>query len=214
MIPGPSELVAAIAVVLAGGCAARQAAKPAEPARPASAATIVLLPDPDTGTTGRIRVSNAHGGVDLTAPRTATRVTADAPPGPVSTMSDAEVKRVFGGALAALPPSPRHFILQFRFESDTLTAESTALVPEILKAVKALPVPEVVVVGHTDTMGERRANVALGLKRANSVRDILAKAGLVRSTIEVASHGEADLSVRTSDNTPEPRNRRVEITVR
>jgi outer membrane protein OmpA-like peptidoglycan-associated protein len=121
---------------------------------------------------------------------------------------------VFGAALAALPPAPRHFTLQFRFESDTLTAESTALVPEILSAVKALPVPEVVVVGHTDTMGERKANVALGLKRAKSVREILATAGLPRSTIEVTSHGEADLLVKTPDKTPEPRNRRVEITVR
>ena len=49
--------------------------------------------------------------------------------------------RVFGSALAALPPPPRHFTLQFRFESDTLTAESAALVPEILKAVKALASP-------------------------------------------------------------------------
>jgi outer membrane protein OmpA-like peptidoglycan-associated protein len=32
--------------------------------------------------------------------------------------------------------------------------------------------------------------------------------------IEVASHGEADLLVHTPDETPEPRNRRVDITVR
>ena len=85
-------------------------------------------------------------------------------------MSEADVDRLFGAALAALPPAPRHFTLQFRFESDALTAESTALVPEILTAVKALAVPEVVVVGHTDTMGDRKANIALGLKRAISVR--------------------------------------------
>jgi len=30
----------------------------------------------------------------------------------------------------------------------------------------------------------------------------------------VASHGEADLLIKTKDNTPEPRNRRVEISVR
>jgi hypothetical protein len=30
----------------------------------------------------------------------------------------------------------------------------------------------------------------------------------------VTSHGEGDLLVKTRDNTPEPRNRRVEITVR
>ena len=129
-------------------------------------------------------------------------------------MSEADVKRLFGDALAALPPAPRHFTLHFRFESDALTEESTALVPKILSTVKGLSVPEVVVVGHTDTMGDPRANLALGLKRAIGVRDILVKAGLAPSTIEVTSHGEADLLVKTPDNTPQPRNRRVEITVR
>ena len=130
------------------------------------------------------------------------------------TMSDADVQRVFGRALAALPAAPRHFTLHFKFESDVLTEESSAIVPEILKTVRETPFPEVVVVGHTDTMGDPRANLALGLKRAISVRDILVKAGLATSTIEVTSHGKADLLVKTPDNTPEPRNRRVEITVR
>jgi outer membrane protein OmpA-like peptidoglycan-associated protein len=176
---------------------------------------IVLLPDPETGTTGRAHVTNEFGFADLAAPRAATRImAADGPPGPISTMSEADVQRLFGEALAALPPAPRHFTLQYRFESDELTDESTALVPEILRAVRQLSVPEVVVVGHTDTMGEPRANLALGLRRAISVREILVEAGLAPSTIEVTSHGEADLLVKTSDKAPEPRNRRVEITVR
>jgi outer membrane protein OmpA-like peptidoglycan-associated protein len=207
----PLALLVTIAVVLAAGCSPKRVAQPTRPTPPT---LIVLLPDPESGTTGRARVSNEFGSADLAAPRVATRVTADGPPGPVSTMSEADVKRLFGDALAALPPAPRYFTLHFRFESDALTEESTALVPEILSTVKGLSVPEVVVVGHTDTMGDPRANLALGLKRAISVRDILVKAGLASSTIEVTSHGEADLLVKTPDNTPEPRNRRVEITVR
>ena len=38
--------------------------------------------------------------------------------------------------------------------------------------------PEVAVVGHTDTMGDAKANIALGLKRAMTVRNILVQAGL------------------------------------
>ena len=74
--------------------------------------------------------------------------------------------------------------------------------------------PEVVIVGHTDTMGDRKSNLALGLKRATAVRSILLGAGLPESLVELTSHGEGDLLVRTRDNTAEPRNRRVEITVR
>jgi len=203
-------LVTIVVVLLAAGCSPKRIAQPTRPTPPT---LIVLLPDPETRATGRVRVTNGFGFADLAAPRAATRVTADGPPG-VSIMSDADVKRLFGEALAALPPAPRHFTLQYRFESDELTEESTALVPEILRTVKLLSVPEVVIVGHTDTLGERKANLALGLKRAISVRDILVEVGLAPSTIEVTSHGEADLLVKTPDKAPEPRNRRVEITVR
>ena len=198
-----------LAVVLAAGCASRRPSTPG----PAPAPTlIVLLPDPETKVTGRIRVANEFGTANLSAARASVRATAAAPA--VVTMTEADVERVFGSALAALPPAPRHFTLQFRFESDALTAESSALIPEILQAVKALAVPEVVVVGHTDTMGDPKSNVALGLKRAETVRGILVQAGLPASTVAITSHGEADLVVRTRNNVPEPRNRRVEITVR
>jgi outer membrane protein OmpA-like peptidoglycan-associated protein len=42
----------------------------------------------------------------------------------------------------------------------------------------------------------------------------LIEAGVDRSAIVVTSHGEATLLVPTADNVNEPRNRRVDITVR
>jgi outer membrane protein OmpA-like peptidoglycan-associated protein len=202
-----------LAVVLAAGCGGKRQPS-STPAPTVPPALVVLLPDPETRITGRARVSNEFGSTNLTTARASTVVTGTAAPAPVTTMSEAEIARLFGEALAALPPAPRHFTLQFRFESDALTPESSALIPEILTAVKALPVPEVVVVGHTDTMGDPKSNVALGLKRAATVRTILVQAGLPPSTIDIASHGEADLAVSTRNNVAEPRNRRVEITVR
>lgn len=210
---GTRESLALIALLLAAGCGAKRAA-PATPVAPPQPATIALLPDPETRVTGRIRVSNEFGGIDLSAPRSSLNARANAAPGPVTTLSEDDVNRLFGAALAALPPAPKQFVLQFQFESDTLTDESTALIPAILAAVKALPVPEVVIIGHTDTMGDRKSNLALGLKRAMRVRSILIEAGLPASTVDVTSHGEADPLVKTRDNTPEPRNRRVGITVR
>jgi outer membrane protein OmpA-like peptidoglycan-associated protein len=209
-----SALLTAVAVLLSAACGPKRVVvqPPARPTTPPT--TIVLLPDPESGVTGRIRVTDEFGSMDISTPRAATRVTANAAPGPITTMSDADVKALFGQALAALPPASRHFTLHFRFESDALTAESTALVPEILETVKRLAVPEVIVVGHTDTMGDAKANLALGRKRAKTVSDILVKAGLAPTTIEVTSHGEGDPLVKTNDNTAEPRNRRVEITVR
>jgi outer membrane protein OmpA-like peptidoglycan-associated protein len=193
-------ILAVLAGTLTAGCGPKRVAS--APGR-SSQATVVLLPDPETGVTGRAHVSNTSGAVNLDAVRESTIV-----------FSEADVKRLFGDALAALPPAPRHFTLYFRFESDELTDASRALLPEILSSVKQRAVPEVVIVGHTDTMGTARKNVELGLKRATMVRDQLVGVGLDAKLIEVTSHGEADLLVVTRNETAEPRNRRVEISVR
>jgi outer membrane protein OmpA-like peptidoglycan-associated protein len=202
-------LAAALTLALLSACGPKRVPPPTPPAP----AMVVLLPDAD-GKIGRARVSNEFGSVDLTAERHAASAAADRRPGPVSTMSEADVKRVFGEALAVLPEAPRYFTLYFQFESDQLTEQSRKLLPEILNTVKARSIPEVTCVGHTDTTGTARANLALGLKRASTVRDILVKAGLDPTLIEVTSHGEADLLMRTPDGTAEPHNRRVEISVR
>jgi outer membrane protein OmpA-like peptidoglycan-associated protein len=206
----PLAILAPLAAALAIACGPKHI----NPPGPAAQALVVLLQDSDTRTTGRAQVSNASGAVELAAERNSTVVTAKRRPSPVSTMSEEEVQRIFGAALLALPPSPSHFTLYFGFESEQLTDESRALVPEILRTLKQRADPEVAVVGHTDTMGTPRTNVALGLKRAATVRDLLVAAGLDPSTVDLRSHGEGDLLIRTPDETPEPRNRRVEIAVR
>ena len=203
----------AVAVLLAAGCAPKRVA-PKVPTDPPATTLIALLPDPESGATGHARVTNEFGKANLAAARAATQVKSDGPPGAVYTISEADVTRLFGAALAALPPEPQHFTLYFKFESDALTDEASRKVPEILAAVKRLAVPEVAVIGHTDTLGDADANIALGLKRAKSVQSVLLDAGIAPALIEVASHGEADQLVKTRNNRAEPRNRRVEISVR
>ena len=208
--PPLAILLATLAATLMVACGPQRIAGPSRPGDE----MIVLLPDPESGSVGRARVSNPSGAADLAAERDATQVAANQAPSPTNTLSERNVKRIFGDALSALPPPARHFTLNFRFESNELTDEARALVPEILRTVKERSVPDVIVVGHTDTMGTPAANVELGLKRATTVRNLLVEAGLDASFIEVTSHGEGDLLIQTADETPEPRNRRVEISVR
>jgi outer membrane protein OmpA-like peptidoglycan-associated protein len=177
-------------------------------------AVVVLLPEQDDGTVGRATVENPAGSVSLGAARDVTRVQTGKGPTAVRTMTEAEVQRMFGDALSALPPLPRRFVVNFRFQSDELTAESRDLMPQILAVVRERSLSTVVVTGHTDTMGAARANHALGLKRAAAVRNLLVAAGLDASRIEVTSLGETDPLVPTNDEAAEPRNRRVDITVR
>ena len=205
-------ILAAFTGALGVACGPKRVAS--APGRTTTETLVVLLQDPDTRTTGRASLFNPTGSADLETARDSATATPAHRPGPVTKMSEQEVQRLFGVVLAALPPAPVHFTLYFRFESNELTEESRALVPEILKIVKERAVPEVSVIGHTDTMGAPRANIDLGLNRATTVRNLLVSAGLDASTVEVTSHGESNLLIHTPDETPEPRNRRVEISVR
>lgn len=176
-------------------------------------AVVVILPDPEDGHVGRIVVSNPKGSTELTSARASARVTPTRAPR-IRTLSESDVNRQFGDILATLPPPPRHFTLPFRFDSEELTDEGKRLVRDVLQSVKSYPVPEVVVIGHTDTTGTPQSNFELGMRRANAVRMLLVQAGLIPAAIDVRSHGEAELLVPTVDNVFEPKNRRVEVTVR
>ncbi len=204
--------VVPIAVLVAatiGGCGPKRI----PPLRPGQA-QVVLLPDPEDAAVGRAVVSNPAGGVELAAARESTTASPGRAPAPVTVLSEAEANRLFGDLLSTLPPAPQQFVLYFRFESDDLTDESRALLPRVLEALRNRPFPDVAVIGHTDTTGAAAANVELGLRRANSIRALLVQAGIRADVIEVTSHGEADLLVKTADQVLEPRNRRVEVTIR
>jgi outer membrane protein OmpA-like peptidoglycan-associated protein len=201
-----------MAMLVAAGLVSACAMRSGGGARPGDV-VVVLLPDADTGTVGRVVVSNSQGSTELASAWASTRITtAQAPQ--VRTLSESEVKSRFGDVIATLPPPPRHFTLPFQFDSEELTGEGRRLVQEVLKVVKNYPAPDIVVTGHTDTTGNARTNVELGLRRANAVRSMLVQTGLSTLMIEARSHGEAELLVPTGDNVSEPRNRRVEITVR
>jgi len=204
-----SVCVAIAAVSITAACGPKRIEAPQRPGQD----LVVLLPDSDTNRTGAATVSNPLGSVDLDEEREAALTVPGRAPVPTK-VSDADFNRMFGDALSALPPAPRRFTLFFRFESDELTDESQALIPQVLAAVKEHVVQDVIVIGHTDTMGTQQANYGLGLKRAMTVRNILVAAGLSDASIEVTSVGELDPLVKTADETPEPRNRRVDIAVR
>jgi outer membrane protein OmpA-like peptidoglycan-associated protein len=200
--------LAAIAMVLSIGCASKRV-----PASDPSRVQVVLLEDPES-TASTVTVTTKSGDVALTKPLESTTVRASGPPSAPVKMDEAEVRREFGALLATLPAAPQRFNLFFRTDTSELTEESRAILPDVLSAARARQVPEVTVIGHTDTTGNAASNYRLGLERAEAVRALLLKVGLDPSLIQVESHGEADLLRKTPENTAEPRNRRVEITIR
>lgn len=173
---------------------------------------VVLMENAD-GSSGKITYSDRkNNAVTLDEPGTAVHLekaaagTYPAPPEKVA--SD------FFEATAARPQPPVSFMLYFESGDVTLTPESEALIPDILTEVENHAAPDVSIIGHTDTVGAARDNDELGQQRAQAIASMIKAAGLKTSDITVTSHGEHNLLIATPDNTDEPRNRRVEITVR
>jgi outer membrane protein OmpA-like peptidoglycan-associated protein len=175
---------------------------------------VVLLPD-SNGKTGSIVVSNQAGSQIISEHKQATMIssptTAPSLPAP---MDDETIQRNFGAALSVLPSPPIHFILYFKTDTTELTDESRKLLAKVLPATVDRKSTDVSVVGHTDRVGTREYNCNLGLERALLVKKMLVYVGIDQALIEVTSHGEDNPLVKTADEVPEPRNRRVEVVVR
>lgn len=176
---------------------------------------IVVLPGAD-GHVGGITVEAAGTKLVLD------KAYAGAKPGsggmaPVE-VSEAEVKEVFGDALAARPVPPKSYTLYFLTGGTDLAPDSQAAMDAMLADMSARKAAEVVITGHTDTVGSGADNDRLSLARAKAVAETLLATfeakGVKSDAIAMAGRGERALLVATPDQTAEPRNRRVEITVR
>jgi len=177
-------------------------------------AYVVLMENKD-GTTGAVTASNNQGsqvidqkgyGVDLYDVN-------KAPNSPYK-VSDKKIKADFEQAMMAQPETPISFLLYFELGGSVLTKESQQSLEEFLTVIKKRSVPTIGIIGHTDLSGESQANYLLGLSRAESIRDMLLKAGLpAESIVEVTSHGETNPLIKTAKGVAEPRNRRVEVVV-
>jgi outer membrane protein OmpA-like peptidoglycan-associated protein len=174
-------------------------------------ALFVVLPNPD-GSAGQVTIDDGQTSVALDRAYAAGEVRGGTA-APVS-VDPPRVQQIFGQAIAARPILPTHFRLYFISDSDTLTPDSQRLYRQVFEDIKRRPVYEVAVVGYTDTLGDKTYNQALSLRRARAIRERLVQDGLASVAIATAGRGQLDLAVATPDQVSEPRNRRVEITVR
>ena len=185
-----------VAIVLAG-CAAQE--------------RVILLPESGGGPTS-LAVTQGGREIVLDRPYAATQLSL-ADPWRYSATPQ-EVQSTFGDALAAQPARAAHFTLYFIEGTDELTEESKPVLAQIFADLAKRPVPDILVVGHTDAVGSDPFNDALALKRAQAVRAMLASRGIAEKDIVAIGRGKRELLVPTPNGVAEPRNRRVEIIVR
>jgi iron complex outermembrane receptor protein len=129
-----------------------------------------------------------------------------------STPATAEAPYTPPPAVAPAAPSVAHsYMVFFDFNKSDLTAQAVAIVDQAAKNATPAKATEIIVTGHTDTVGSDAYNMRLSRRRAESVAAELEKMGVKSSEIEIVAKGKTDLLVPTKDGVREPQNRRVTI---
>jgi outer membrane protein OmpA-like peptidoglycan-associated protein len=115
-------------------------------------------------------------------------------------------------AAPAPAPSVAHsYMVFFDFNKSDLSPQAVTIVDQAAKNAAPAKATELVVTGHTDTVGSEAYNMRLSRRRAESVAAELEKQGIASSEIEIVAKGKHDLLVPTGDGVREPQNRRVTI---
>lgn len=116
-------------------------------------------------------------------------------------------------ATASAAPSA-NLDVEFESGSATLTPKATAELDQLGKALTSASLASYnfKIVGHTDTVGDSATNQSLSEQRAQAVKSYLeSKFSVPDTRLQAEGVGENDLLVSTPLNTPELRNRRVQI---
>jgi len=111
---------------------------------------------------------------------------------------------------AVAPPS---FMVFFDWDRSNLSAQALNTIKQAADAYKTKGSARVTTTGHADKSGSDAYNMALSLRRANTVKDALVQNGVPANVITVVGRGEEQPLVQTADGVREPQNRRVEIVV-
>lgn len=101
-------------------------------------------------------------------------------------------------------------VFYFDFDSTTLKADAQMALDAHIAVLKTND-RSVRLEGHTDERGTRDYNMALGERRANSVRDYMVVNGVASYRIESISYGEEQPVAYGSSESNWSQNRRVEL---
>ena len=122
-----------------------------------------------------------------------------------------EVKPVAAPPAPAVAPIARSYMVFFDFDRSDINQQALSTIKQAAANAQQGGVQRLNVTGHTDRAGAERYNMALSLRRANAVKQVLISEGIAPDQIVVIGRGESQPLVPTADGVREAQNRRVEI---
>ncbi len=104
-------------------------------------------------------------------------------------------------------------VVRFDFDEAAITAETDQLLRAKLPILRNSPTFTIRLEGHADERGSVEYNLALGSRRAESVRNFLTGLGIAEERLTTTSFGEERPLVNRSDAEAWAQNRRVEFVI-
>ena len=109
------------------------------------------------------------------------------------------------------PEAPEPQYLHYDTNQPQPKAGEEQVVDDALGKLQSSVDLHVLVVGHTDSVGQEEYNQQLSLKRAEGIRDRLVEAGIQPARIEYAARGESEPLEGEDTDEARAKNRRVEL---
>ena len=104
-------------------------------------------------------------------------------------------------------------MVHFDYDQSDLRPEDRAVLDAKVPILTANPTVMIRVAGHTDERGSDEYNLALGQRRASSVKAYLVQHGVAESRVQTISYGEERPMAQGTDDSAYAQNRRAEFDI-
>ena len=101
----------------------------------------------------------------------------------------------------------------YDFNSDQVRAEAGNNLRNLASSLSKFPNTDVLIVGHTDSVGKADYNMGLSQRRANAAQSYLAGQGVSAARLRATGRGELEPIAPNSTDAGRQLNRRVEIAI-
>jgi outer membrane protein OmpA-like peptidoglycan-associated protein len=103
--------------------------------------------------------------------------------------------------------------LLFGFDSASLRPEARENLQKLSKIINRDEDTILMIVGHTDSVGDENYNLGLSERRAQSAANYMISQGLSQNRVQIIGKGEAEPIADNSTETGRQENRRVEVAI-
>ena len=103
--------------------------------------------------------------------------------------------------------------LLFAFDSDQILPAAGTNLRELAASLQKYPDSQLLIVGHTDNVGDDSYNQRLSERRSNSAATYLSGQGVVRTRLAASGKGESEPVSTNDTDAGRQQNRRVEVAI-